>query len=101
MGQCSSCCGNKDDQKNEIASPQPDNPESLAKAISLVKIQSAIRTYLSTKRANEIYESLQKQGLGQSPYEQAEDEEQFVNPQVLKIEEERGPFDPGEEPTCD
>lgn len=60
MGQCSTCCSSKEEQTSEIDASRPNQLENQQRMFAMTKIQSAIRTYLSSKRANEIYESAQR-----------------------------------------
>ena len=70
-------------------------------AVNLIKIQSAIRSYLASKEVKVLVKSQPNFGFGQMPvggYEQGVDEN-YDNEQVKELEQKLGKFNYGATPT--
>lgn len=100
MGEtCSKCYGKESEVEIDMKRGGKTNFKEKNEIVTLIKIQSAIRTYLASKKASQIVQMHPHGMVGAMAGASAEaDEKHYDNPQVKELEDKLGKFEYGAKP---
>jgi hypothetical protein len=96
---CSKCYGKESETEMTMQrNNKKVNFQNKNEVVALLKVQSAIRTYLSSKKVATLDKYNSDNGFHIQPQQEGQGENNYDNPQVKELEETLGRFDFGQPP---